>query len=92
MATKTFEPPGNTVMKHALSHTGVVASFHTSTNYVIIGLDNGSIHIFSRTENKIINVFQHDCAVWAFDVCDETNTLVAGGAGGELNVWDLATG
>lgn len=79
MATTFSEPGENVSMKHTLSSTGVVTSFHISANYVILGLDNGSIHIFSRSENKIVNILQHDHAVWALDVWDHINVLVAGG-------------
>jgi WD40 repeat protein len=92
MATIGPEPGENVSTKHILSSTSVVVSFHISTNYVIIGLDNASIHIFLGSENKIVNVLQHDRAVWALGVWEDTNTLVAGGSGGELNVWDLTAG
>jgi hypothetical protein len=73
MATTNIEPGQNVSMKHTLSSACVVASFHISTNYIIIGLDNGSINIFSRSESQIVKALQHDCATWALDVWGDTD-------------------
>ena len=75
---------------YAITGDGVVSSFHSTTTYILIGLDDGKIHIFDINGVYIRTFRESTGSVWALAAFE--NTLLNGGMDGSVRVWDIISG
>ena len=75
---------------YAIPGEGVVSSFHSTTTYILIGLDDGKIHIFDINGGYIRTFLESTGSVWA--LAANKNTLLSGGKDGSVHVWDIISG
>lgn len=59
-----------------------------TSKYVIVGLDNGNLHVLNLEGGNERVVRASEMGLWALDAWGD-EWIVAGGAGGVLGVWDM---
>lgn len=90
MVETAWRNGGQAIARHITPDQGVVTSLHLTPNYIVIALDNASIHVFSA-DGVILRTLQgHVMGVWA--MIPWGDTLVSGGCDREIRVWNMATG
>jgi F-box and WD-40 domain protein CDC4 len=75
---------------YAIPGEGVVSSFHSTTTYILIGLDDGKIHIFDSNGGYVRTLVEPTGSVWGLAAFE--NKLLSGGTDGSVRVWDIISG
>ena len=75
---------------YAIPGKGVVSSFRSTTTYIVIGLNDGKIHVFDTNGGYVRTLLEPTGAVWALAAFE--NTLLNGGKDGSVRVWDIVSG
>jgi len=75
---------------YAIPGEGVVSSFHSTTTYILIGLDDGKIHIFDSNGGYVRTLVEPTGSVWGLAAFE--NKLLSGGTDGSVRVWDVISG
>ncbi|MCJ1286067.1 hypothetical protein MMC26_005409 [Xylographa opegraphella] len=75
---------------HAISGEGVVSSFHTTTSHILVGFNDGTIHVFDTDGAPVHALLEPAGSVCA--LAASGNTLLSGGMSGSLRLWDLVSG
>ncbi|KAF8455408.1 WD40-repeat-containing domain protein [Terfezia claveryi] len=90
MVETAWRTGGQAIAKHITPDQGVVTSLHLTPKYIVIALDNASIHVFNA-DGIILRTLQgHMMGVWA--MVPWGDTLVSGGCDRDVRVWDMSTG
>ncbi|KAL1893846.1 hypothetical protein Cpir12675_003913 [Ceratocystis pirilliformis] len=78
------------IRKHITQEGGVVTSLHLTDKYIILALDNASIHVFNTQGEQQKTLKGHVMGVWA--MVPWGDILVSGGCDRDIRVWNLETG
>lgn len=70
------------------SNQGVVTCMTITSKYIIIGLDNGNLHVLNHEGGNERVVKASERGLWALDAWGN-EWVIAGGVGGSLGVWSL---
>lgn len=90
MVETAWRTGGQAIARHVTPDQGVVTSLHLTPKYIVIALDNASIHVFNA-DGMILRTLQgHMMGVWA--MVPWGDTLVSGGCDRDVRVWDMSTG
>jgi len=90
MVETAWRTGGQAIARHITPDQGVVTSLHLTPKYIVIALDNASIHVFNA-DGIILRTLQgHMMGVWA--MVPWGDTLVSGGCDRDVRVWDMSTG
>lgn len=90
MVETAWRTGGQPIARHITPDQGVVTSLHLTPKYIVIALDNASIHVFNA-DGIILRTLQgHMMGVWA--MVPWGDTLVSGGCDRDVRVWDMSTG
>ena len=90
MVETAWRTGGQAIARHITPDHGVVTSLHLTPKYIVIALDNASIHVFNA-DGIILRTLQgHMMGVWA--MVPWGDTLVSGGCDNDVRVWDMSTG
>ena len=90
------QPPGdgNPTMKYVLTsggpHQAVPVSLYLTPKYIVIGMDEGTIYVFSLNGTFQRKLDGNNSTVFATAVWDDT--MISGGTDRNIVVWNLATG
>ncbi len=78
--------------RKVISQQNQVKIFSTahSNNYILYGTDNSSIHIYSF-EKATKKLYEPLNIVTSISVSDDSKYIAAGGANGEIKIWDFQT-
>ena len=77
MVETAWRTGGHAIMKHITPDQGVVTSLHLTPRYIVIALDNASIHVFNAEGMILRTLLGHTMGVWA--MVPWGDTLVSGG-------------
>ena len=77
-------------LAYAILGEGVVSSFCSTIKYILIGLNDGKIHVFDTNENHVHTLLEPTGSVWALAAFE--TALLSGGKDGSVRVWDLISG
>lgn len=81
---------GTLIQSKKLSALGVAITMHLSPNYIIISLDDKTVHVFSP-DGELLHVLNgHEDNVQSLAL--NRDTLLCGKRGGEIQSWNLVTG
>lgn len=61
-----------------------------TSKYIIVGLDDGSLHILDHDGGNERIIRASEVAIWTCDAWND-EWVIAGGAAGILGVWNLET-
>ena len=90
MVETAWRTGGQAIARHITPDQGVVTSLHLTPKYIVIALDNASIHVFNA-DGMILRTLQgHMMGVWA--MVPWGDILVSGGCDRDVRVWDMSTG
>ena len=90
------QPPGDEAptIKYVLTpggpHQAVPISLYLTSKYIVVGMDEGIIYVFSLDGNFQRKLDGNTNIVFATAVWDDT--LISGGTDRSIVVWNLATG
>ncbi|EXJ55466.1 hypothetical protein A1O7_08393 [Cladophialophora yegresii CBS 114405] len=76
-------------IRHKLSSSGVVIRCAVSEKYIVLSLDDKTIHAFSAVGEPIV-VFREDHLQNAWSLAFRDDVLLSGEIGGMIRCWDLA--
>ena len=75
--------------EHSLSTSAVVTTLTVAPEYIVVGMDDGKLHIF-RADGRYIKALEgHVGGVWATDIHE--GILVSGATDSQLRVWNIDT-
>ena len=90
-APSTFTPAAMKLdFAYALPGEGVVSSFHNTPTHILIGLNDGKIHVLDINGGLVHTLLEPIGSVWALAASERT--LLNGGKDASLRVWDLISG
>ena len=75
---------------YAIPGEGVVSSFRSTTTHILIGLNDGKIHVFGTNGDHVHTFLEPTGSVWALEAFE--NTLLNGAKDGSVRVWDITSG
>ena len=90
MVETAWRTGGLAIARHITPDQGVVTSLHLTPKYIVIALDNASIHVFNADGIILRTLHGHMMGVWA--MVPWGDTLVSGGCDRDVRVWDMSTG
>ncbi|KAF8466599.1 WD40-repeat-containing domain protein [Kalaharituber pfeilii] len=90
MVETAWRTGGQAIARHITPDQGVVTSLHLTPKYIVIALDNASIHVFNADGQILRTLTGHMMGVWA--MVPWGDTLVSGGCDRDVRVWNMATG
>jgi hypothetical protein len=86
--TPTLKHGNGEHIRHRLSSSGVVICVAVSEKYIVLSLDDKTIHVFSAAGEPVAVFRDYPQNAWSLTLRDDV--LLSGEIGGGIRRWDLA--
>lgn len=83
-----LEPEG-LISRARISDNAVAITMHSTSNYLVVSLDNNTLHIFNSDGGLLFILRSPKSNVWSLALTEDT--LLCGEVSGEIQKWDLMT-